>query len=376
MNTGQKDLWKEWFEVQGKMFDIWQEAAANYYGGVKELYSGREGSEMMNNWSKMQADIFDFWKMTLVSMQQRVPGSLPGIPGWSSPDNIQEFCRDWLKYMMNSIKGINLMTDMPLFTKTGVSAESFSFVCGATEVYSRFFTFWNEVVRTIPGKDNLEKLNEFSKVWQNNYNRVLESYFSVNLPEDIKELMKNPVEIAEMYKNLYFNFFEPWQNLCGDMQRFTAVINGDESAYEDFTRAWSKAYRESYGRFFKVTPKGIDRESFDALIKVIGKYIMFIEKVSSFSVGVFQSGHEVMETIIEDAVIGKNKIPQDINEFYSIWWEANDQAFDKLLDSDKFQEQLTTVSDAWLDFKSSCDEMAADIFVAKIPVPSIGIEKF
>ncbi len=378
MSKGQKDLWQDWFEMQGKMFDLWQDSVTKYSDNIKEMWSGQGRGNVMSNWSEMQDSIFDFWKTSLGNVQQKMPGSMPGMPGmpgWFMPDNMQNFYQDWLKYMLDNFQKLSAMPKMNPLLNMDEAKGLLNNIAGNTEVYSRFIAFWNDIARDIPGQKNVEKLNEFSKNCLNNYNRVLESYFSVNLPEDVKELMKNPVEIAEMYQQTFFNFFEPWQDLSKDIQlKFTAAIQGDEAAYQEFMEAWNKAYQESYGRVFRVSAKGMNRESFDKLMSNIEKYMVFIERVNEFSAGLYNTGHEVMEDIIKKSQLSKAAMPKEFNEFYRRWWDANDEAFNKLFDSQKFQDLLSGVVDAWIDFKKSYDEVLVEFIGDKMPIPTMDMD--
>jgi len=366
MNKQRKDLLQYWIDFQGKNLEFWKETISRYSDSWENIWL-EQGKELVQSWVNMQENLLEGWKNSMSSLQ--FPGfnsrSAQDMPEWLVHPKFKELFDQWWVFMNQ-----NFGNAMPWFL-TGEKSGSVSFdrMMQVTDVYIKFLSFWSEVMQKIPGEKEAERWKEINRIWSENYNRVLESYFSVNLPENLRKHVKTPARLSEMYQQSFKEFFEPWMETQPQLQKKLAeAAQGDVSAFEEVMLAWSNAFQDSYGKIFQKSVEELNQEYFEKMQKSVEAYMEYMEKVTELSRRMYRTGYETMEDYIKEITSSSQKTPADFNELYRSWWQANEDAYNRLFDTKEFKKLMEDTIEAWEKFINYYDEVVAADFAPEAPV--------
>ena len=368
-------LWKEsmekmgssqgWMETQKNMFDVWGKSFAPFQPDkMAEMFSP-QGQDAWQDWWKMQQKMFDFWKDAMQSFQPGKPFEAYGMKDWSLP-----FGSMYQEMMKGSASAYQ---EFMKLIPTGIGRETFEKMTQASQIYQNLMSFWNQFFQTLPGKDDVVKWKEFSQNWMENYNTILDDFFSLNLPEPFRSLMKTPAELTEMYQDVFFNFFQPWVDVSDELQaKYTEAMKGDRDAYLEFLKVWHEAYQNSYGKVLRVPAFGLSRESFEKLSGSIDSFMQYLAASNKFSAALYKTGQDVMERLTMKVadLAEKSEAPSTFREFYQLWWHTNEEAYFELFKTESFSQMLGETVDAWVKFKKRYDELLDDFISHNLPIPT------
>lgn len=360
------EAWQEWWKSQEKLFRHWQETAAQFQPDKAEETSGEKGKDLWQDWWKAQGKLFNSWMEQMSKFQPEKTGDFFDPKNWGLSDKTAKLYQDWHKMTMESLE--EYMKWLP----SGLGKETFDKVLQGSDINMKLFSLWNDITDNLHKSYDLEKWRDFSKSWLKNYHRVLDSFFSSQLPEPFKKLFKNAMESVEIYQKTFYNFFQPWLDSSGDLrEKFKGVFKGDREAYADFLRTWREVYQQTYGKIFRVPAFGLSRESFEKLMGSMDTYLQYLAAVNEFTATLYKIGYEAMEDLLKKFrdLYARGKAPKSFKEFYQMWWQANEEAYFELFKTDSFARLQGEVVDAQVRFKKRYDEWLEEFF-RLLPVPT------
>ncbi len=360
-----KDMIKNLMESQKKMIDMWGKPFAQFQPQQMADMFSPQGQEAWQGWWNMQQKMFNFWKDAMQTMQPGMSSELFGMKDWSLP-----FGNMYQEMMKGSASGYQ---EFMKLIPTGVGRETFEKMTQASQVYTNMMSFWENIADNLPGKDDVEKWKEFSNTWLENYNKVLDDFFSLNLPEPFRSLMKTPAEMTELYQEVFFNFLQPWVDVSDQLQeKYTQAMKGDRDAYMDFLRLWHETYQNSYGKVLRVPALGLSRESFEKISGSIDSFMQYLASSNKFSASLYKTGQEVMEQLMKRIaeLAEKGEAPSTFSEFYQLWWHSNEEAYFELFKTESFSKMLGEAVDSWVRFKKHYDDLVDDFVSQNLPVPT------
>ncbi len=333
MTEQSKSFLESWWETQEKFFGVWKESFDFLHPGkVTELY-------------EKQAEL-----LKAVS--------------WPGGDLVR-FYRDWFK------QSTEIMQDFVRQAPGGVGTETMDKLLKATEIYTKLLSFWQSFAAGMPGRGELQEWRQFSRTMQENYNKVLDAFFMMNLPEPVKVLVKSPFEVGGLYGQAMANLLQPWLDASPVLQdKFQKALQGDRQAYLEFTKAWTEAYQDSAGKFLRMPALGLSKDNIEKILGSLDSFNKLVSAVANFSAAMYRVGYEVMQKLMQSMIelSQKGAAPESFKDFYKAWWQANEEAYFNLFKTESFAKILGEMVDASVTFKKKYDDLLMDVIGASLPV--------
>lgn len=359
------NMMQNWMETQKNMMEFWQKSISQFQPWKMTNVFAPQDMDAWQNWWQMQQKMFVYWQDAMKSFQPGGSFKSGESIAWGMPTS--DMYQDMMKRTAAGYEEFKKMIP----TQTG--QDTFEKMTQASEVYKNLLSFWENYFHNLPGSDDIEKWKELSSTWVEHYTKILDDFFSVNLPEPFRSFMKSPTEMAELYQEVFFNLFQPWMDASGELQeKYFEAMKGDREAYLNFVRIWQEAYKNSYGKILHIPAFGFNRESMERINASLDSYMEYLSASGNFSAALFQSGNEVMDQLMQEIaeLAEKGEAPETFSEFYELWWKTNEKAYFELFKTESFSKILGETVDAWVKFKKRYDDLLDDFISSNLPVPT------
>lgn len=329
-----KDLTTPWWEAQRKVTEFWQQAFKQF-----------EPANMTEMFSK---------QMELFYGQGKNPGN-----------DFMQFYTQWLNQSGTAFR------EMAKWMPEGAARQTMEKMLQAGETWAKLYSFWSENMVAMPGKNEFGKWQEFSAQMMQNYDQVLDSLFAVSLPEPVKTVMKSPAELCEIYHDTCQNIIEPWVKVTPQLQeKMAGVFQGDRNAYAELQELWLKTLEEAWGKVLKMPMFGQNREAVEKALRGLDTYIRMVSATNRFSSNLYKVGYDAMEKIMKNMTAAAGTEPTSFHDFYTLWWQTNEEAYNELFKSESFSEILGETVDAFVSFKRQSDDLIAEAIRNNLPLPT------
>lgn len=303
--------------------------------------------------------MFNLWKDALDKV------NTPGAQNWNMPYG--DVYQDMMKGFASGYRGFMK------FLPTGINLETFERMTQAGEIVNHFLFLWNSFFVNFPDKDDIMKWKDSLDSWLENYNRILDYFFSLHFPEPVRTLLKTPVEIGGLSQGIIFNFLQPWVEVSKELQsKYLEAIKGDRGAYLDFIKLWNEAYQGSFGKILRIPAFGMSREALESWSASIDSLMKHLAASNKFSAALLKTGQDVMEHLMRKIMelAEEGQAPSTFNEFYQLWWRTNEEAYLELFKTDSFSRLMGETVDAWVLFKKQYDDLIDNFISQSLPVPT------
>jgi class III poly(R)-hydroxyalkanoic acid synthase PhaE subunit len=284
------------------------------------------------------------------------------FPSNDSKDFMTNISRQWYDNMQNLNK----------FIPNQSAKDSFERVMKSYNVYNGLYSFWNDIMSTMPSKNNSDAWDAFMKNAIENYNKVSSTLAQSFLPEQLGALVINPVADLPVYQQAISNFFRPWLEDSGDMQEnFVLALKGDRTAYSNFLRGWGDLYKSSYSKVLNMPIVGSNRVAIEKSLKNLDAFIQYTINLNEFLTIINNLNVESMEKLMSNFanLAEENKAPESFMEFFKLWSKTNEKAFEDLFATDSFSKLMNETANAGYKFKISMDDLIQDQ-LAFLPLPN------
>ncbi len=394
---------QNWWEIQGQMLDMWKESMDKMKTAKASGATDNAANKMMENWMESHKNVMDFWQKNMIQFQPWQMGNMFSSQETDALRNWWEMQQKMLTYWQDAMKSFqfggyfnpgeikgwtmpsgdiyqemmkrtaSVYQDFMKMIPTQVGQETFEKMTQSSDIYRSLLLFWENYLGNLPGKDDLEKWKEITATSLESYNKILDEFFSLNLPEPFRSFMKSPAEMSGLYQEVFYNFFQPWIDSSGQLQvKYMEAAKGDREAYLDFIRLWQEAYSKSFGKILQMPALGIGRESTERINASLDSYMQSLAASNKFSAALYQSGKEVMDQMMQNIaeLAEKGEAPETFSEFYELWWQTNEKAYFELFKTESFSKILGDTVDAWVKFKKRYDDLLDDYISSNFPVPT------
>lgn len=312
----QSNFTKQWFETQGKMFDVWQEVMQSFSG----LGATKTGEESVAN------DIFN-----------------------DGMKSMGEFYENWTQEVSQLFE-----KDISSFQNS--TQEAISKMFGGASLYQDLNKFWADLTTNITGKDF--EIKNFYDKWKDNYIKMISEYFISNMPEQVQGFYREPMNIMNMYKDSTSKFLNPWE---ADLQKLsnllTKGISGDTESYIEFNKVWSENFSKTFGKLFTMPEFSMNRENMQKQMAMVNELTRYITSMNEFFATMTKQNQETFKDIVEsyqDMVKDGNN-PKTFKEFYDYWLKRNEEAYRKFFVTDEYSKLMAQVLDSYVNYKKEYD---------------------
>lgn len=330
-----------------------------------------QSKSFVNDWWEMQEKLVASWKDSfdylrpdkLTELYEKHAETMKTYT-WPGSEQFR-FYQDWFK------QSVETMQEFTRKAPSGVGPEAMDKLLRATEVYTKLLTFWQDFAAGMPGREDPQRWQQFSRSMMENYNKVLEAFFMANLPDAVKTLVRSPLEVGGLYKQAIVNLLQPWLETSPVLQeKLQKTLLGDRQAYMEFINAWTEAYQESTGKFLRMPALGLSRDNIEKILGSLDSFNKLVLSVGNFSAVMHQVGYEAMEKLMQSIAEHSQKgaAPESLKGFYGAWWQANEEAYFKLFKTESFARILSEMVDAAVTFKKNYDDLLTDIIASSLPV--------
>jgi hypothetical protein len=323
----QKNFVGEWFDVQKRVFDFWQES--------------------MNIKPKDTVDIkpINLFEESIKAFQEIINKSI---------------------VFSNIIYTPNINNAKYAYPQQEIINKLFRNV----SLYRNLNQYWEDLTLNITEKES--DLLSFYPKWNDYYMKMLSNNFVSLLPGQLKNYFNETLDIYTMSAATTNNFSKPWLDEAHNMQNLLLIsMSGDPRAYIDFNRIWRKNFSYSFGKLFNIPQLLINGEQIQKQMHTFNSLINYINYMNEFDAIIVKVNQETSEKIIIDynemLIVGTN--PKTYKEFYEYWWKQNEAAYLKLFGTPEFSKLLAQVLEAKVNFKKDLDDLL-EKQLAFLPYPS------
>ncbi len=311
--------------------------------------------DVFNQYAEAQKNMMEMWTKMFV----------PGAQKKDEPatfSNPLEFFKPVSDFWTNSFFGY-----------TGSPFEMYEKMSQGTSSYFQLYQLWQDIYNRnlAPNQENVEKL---TREWMDKSTEMAQRYFLPLFPPEMQNVLNEIVRASEIYGNAVKEYMGPWKD---SFQSFTdAMAKGmmsDPKVFLTFFDEWENAYKETFSKALNMPMMGITRETAEAQMQAVDRYIKMIGYSSELMAKVVAISNENTQDVIvqsfEDLKDGNQ--PRSFEEFYKFWKDSLSKAFDDLFYSDEFSQLLAEMVDALMDFKIAMNKvLEKNLSVLPIPVKS------
>ncbi len=356
----------KWQEMQKELMGFWTSNAgsANPEAFMKMDFGNTQ--IMMENWWKMQQDMFKAWSGQDSKLDM---GKIFDTPWNSQADGVKKIQKFYQDLLMNTTKATEQFL---AYSPSGIGKETISKIKQAGDLYMNLLTFWTENMLQIPDNDQAKEWQGFSSDWIANYNKVLADFFIITLPDPIKEIVKKSMETSDLFRQTMFSFLEPWFELAPELKGHLAkAFTGDRDSYKKFLHQFHNLHKESYGRMLRVPGLSLSNENLEQITDTIDSFMSFASAIDNFFEIMYKNGYEVMEDLMKKIPnMTGEEAPASFKDFYKIWWSSNENAYFQLFSTESFGKILGEVMNSGVKFRSAYDEFMTTIISQNFPIPT------
>ncbi|NPV92831.1 MAG: hypothetical protein HPY50_18855 [Firmicutes bacterium] len=354
INEPFRDMWTEWWKNQEEFLNLWKDSVSSAEPDrLKDIFSG----PYRGVWQ-------EWWKYVSPSDLQDKMSEMFGSGEF--PEKVKKFYQDWYKMASGSAE------EYFKTVSTATGKETFEKLMQSANVYTRLLTFWSEMASRLPAEGEIEKWMETYQKWAEDYGRVLESFFTIFFPEQLRGLMVNPSESLSAYQQFFFNMFQPWLGSSNELQKnFLLALKGDRDAYLEFLKGVNEAYQESVGKHFGIPGIGITKENLEKLANSMESFMVYTSSINEITSTLYKIGFETWEALMKKigALAAEGKAPESFKEVYQLWWKVNEEAYFNLFKTEEFGKMLGKTTEAWARFREKYENLASDM-LSYLPVPN------
>ena len=300
--------------------------------------------------------VFDLWQESMNNMDPRVKVDEKATNIFEeSLKPIQEITRKWVQFSnefyTQNIKSFN--NDAYL-----AQQEIINKMLNGANLYQNLNKFWEDLNLNMSGK-NSDPFDFYSK-WNQDYMKIVSNSFISFLPDSMRSLVNEALEIYEMSTDTSNKFFRPWLDEAQNLQCLWAKsMTGDQGAYIEFNKLWQSNFDASFGKIFNMPQFSMNRELIQNQMLTMNALINFINNMSEFMATMAMINQDTLENILNDyqemLIAGNN--PKTYKEFYEYWWKKNETAYLRVFATNEFSKLLAQVLEASVNFKKEFDNL-------------------
>ncbi|KOA18135.1 poly(R)-hydroxyalkanoic acid synthase subunit [Clostridium homopropionicum DSM 5847] len=406
MKENMNNLWAGWQKMNDNMVELWNKSVSSFQPKTAQME--KENGNLLSNLSeeiiKQQESTQEFYKKLFEVYAEWAKNYSPEKLTEMFPKNLSEGTEKF-KELFNTEKYMDLFKQMTTFDKipnifplsdskdivakiskqwydsmqiltqfipNSSIRESFDKAMNSYNLYSNLYNFWSDIVGTMPSKQNSEAWDTFMKSVMDNYKKLSSNFAQSFLPEELRAFITNPIEDMPVYQQTLLNFFRPWVEDSGDLQKnLMLALKGDKVAYTNFLKEWGELYKNSYSKILNMPMVGSNRVMIEKALKNLDAFIQYFINLNEFATILNNLSIESMEKLVSQLgeLSSENKVPESFMEFFKLWSNTNEKAFEELFATESFSKLMNDTVNAGYKFKIGLDDLIQDQ-LSLLPIPN------
>ncbi|MCL1791926.1 MAG: hypothetical protein FWG40_11405 [Peptococcaceae bacterium] len=346
MSQNSQNPFSMWMDMNKNMYDAWNTWA----------------SQMTQNAAQPAVDdkanpfnaYFEF--MTKSFEQNPFFAGLSGNTG----NFVEQMTRQWQ----------DAMKSMSMFIPNPALRDGFDRFVNAYQMFNSLQSYWDTFLKNLPS--DVTDWNAYAKPILDYYQNLSNGFLQPFMPEQLKSIFALPFEDMTTVQQTFVNFFKPWLEDSAELQGlFFKALQGDKEAYQDFLKAWAEAYKNSAAKLLNAPAVGANREGVEKIMKLMDHYVNFVVSFNEYTGMISGLLTETMEKLLKHLVElqAEGNPPQTFMEFYKIWSNYNEKAFQELFVTDAFAKIMNETVSSGSKLKVLFDDYMQDL-LAFLPLPN------
>ena len=349
MNQNLQNPFSMWMETNKTMFDAWNQWATKMQAG-----------EAPENPFDSMGVMGNYYDIMMKSFTQNPMFSFMGGNFNLNENPMGQFYNQWQEYFKT----------MSSFIPNKDARDSFHRFMNSYQLFNGLQSYWDTFIKSMP--TDFTDMESFSKQMLKYYEEMMDTFMQPFMPEQLRSFLVSPFENIGTMQHLISDFFKPLLENSATMQtQLSQAMSGDKEAYMEFLESWKEMYKNSMAKIINMPAIGSNRVTVEKMMKFLDGYVDFVSEVNEYSLLVSNMLTETMEKLLKhlSELHTEGKQPQTFMEFYNIWSQFNERAFETVFSTDEFAKVMNDAVASGSKLKSMFDDLAQDM-LAYLPLPN------
>jgi polyhydroxyalkanoate synthesis regulator phasin len=319
------DFYQEWLNAPAKIMKSWMEAGENLRQAFQEPETAKKTRNLRDEWMDMSQS----WASTM---------------------------REVFDNMMNTLS-------------KGIGRETLANIFSSAETYMKLFEFWLPIYKSLQEK-TFDPAAYRRFIDSSQYQEILDKVFDFVSPGAVKELYDQAIKYLETVTPFARSFTTQLADLArSGAGMYAGMLAGD---WDEMLKAHENAldaYKRSLGPMFKLPAFGKFREHVELALDMLRKYPAFMVRYAKYQSMIHATGRETMEKVMAQFAqkLKDRAAAPSYDEFFKIWAEMNEQAYNELFSAEAFVTLQNEVHNAGLEIKRDFQNLM-ELALAPYPV--------
>ena len=340
-------------------------------------------------WMDMNKTMVDAWnEWTVKMMPQKEEASENPFSNVGSPGNYYDMMKNFTQNPMFSFMSGNVgRTDNPMgqfydrcrehlktmssYIPNSAVRDGFDRFMNSYRLFSGLQNFWDSFIKNMPA--DITDPDAFSKPVFKFYEEMTATFMQPFMPDQLRNFLVSPFENFGAAQRLLSDFFKPFlENSAAAQAQFFKAMTGDKDAYMEFLESWKDAYKNSAAKIINMPAIGSNRVMVEKMMKFLDCYVDFVSELNEYSLLISNMLMETLEKLLKhlSALQAEGKQPRTFMEFYNVWSEFNERAFETVFSTDEFAKIMNDALASGSKLKIIFEDLLQDMF-EPFPLPNM-----
>ncbi len=311
MSDKNKNMMDQWFDMQKKALQMWQENLTPMQGKEEKVEQSSGAFQPM--------ELFQQWQQTMTKMYKE------GMSQWY-PDY-----------------GFNFMSSP----------------WNMTNPYTNLKKFYEDMVENMV-KSFTQGQSASLQESINNYAQMMSDYFVPYLPHPVQNVYQ---ESLRMQKKLFSNADDANQSMLKMTKEMQTILYrsmmGDKEAYFDYMDLVLNNTKKVAGKWMPLMGLEGDNQWSEIQKKSMDQLMAYTNQLMTLNERVTKVGQDSLKAVMDhyQDMMKNGAKPESFEAFFKTWWEFNEKAYKELFNSEDFNDLLKQMTEFGNEFKGTYEQM-------------------
>lgn len=230
----------------------------------------------------------------------------------------------------------------PIGADANLAKDTFSKTLYGNEAMQKLFELWQPLMSAMHNK-NIDPASYSELIDPAKIKQLFDKLFNFDL-DAMSQLQKQ----LSQYSELYQSFGKPWTDATkNQFSNFSVADFQPEALIKQMQTAFG-TFENSAGKLFSVPAVGKDREKIELFSKCAKAFSNFAGANIEYQKLMQATGSEATQSVIKTltAKIQAGEKFEKFDEFFTLWIDTNEQAFNKLFQTKAFSQKRNAMTEA------------------------------